>query len=377
MHVLRTACVFSVALLSACSVNKSENPLSPTLAGPIAGVTISAPKPVLPAPGARIARDAHPVALVIENASTTGQRPMTYTYEVSTDAGFSTSLLQRTGVTPGDGGRTSVELPGPLEPGRTYYWRVHALDGANTGPHSDVAHFTVFEAFVLAAPTLLSPVGGALVNATQPVLRIANATRSGEAETVSYEFQVSPNTGFNPLDAFGTVGEQANETTFTTTPLQASRTYYWRVRAVSRSTSSPWSSIAEFRTPASITPAPPPGGGLPPSNPGPRPSVSEGVAMVAAVIADMRTRGIAMSGDCGAFAITRRVAWAFRNRGAGLERKTGGRNCDGHSIDIVLFTDGQSVDILIGAGDDNGPAWQEHGVLSDWPTWWIAPSNPD
>ena len=84
-----------------------------------------------------------------------------------------------------------------------------------------------------------------------------------------------------------------------------------------------------------------------------------------------------MAGPCGAFEITRRVAWAFRNRGAGTERKPGGANCQGQSIDIIIFTDGQTVDMVGGAGVENNPSWNEQGVLSDWRDWWIAPVNPD
>jgi len=82
-------------------------------------------------------------------------------------------------------------------------------------------------------------------------------------------------------------------------------------------------------------------------------------------------------GDCGAFEVTKRVAWHFRNRGAGLEYKPGGRRCEDRSIDIVLFNDGRSVDILIGGGVDNGPAWQVEHPYEGWQNYWRAPYNPD
>ena len=55
-----------------CEVEKSENPLSPTVAGPIPGVEITAPKPLEPGSGAQISGDKQPVTLLLENASSNG-----------------------------------------------------------------------------------------------------------------------------------------------------------------------------------------------------------------------------------------------------------------------------------------------------------------
>ena len=67
-----------VVALSACAASKSSTPLSPSVAGPIPGVTISAPKMLEPVSGIKIAVDKQPVTLLIENASTSGVRPLTY-----------------------------------------------------------------------------------------------------------------------------------------------------------------------------------------------------------------------------------------------------------------------------------------------------------
>jgi hypothetical protein len=377
--IARRVCLPLLLLpLFACDLNKSENPLSPTVAGPIAGVDIGAPLPVEPVHGAKLNHTASSVTLVVQNASTTGQRPIAaYSYEVSRDAAMQNVIFSKSDVAPGGGGRTSIVVPGPFNPGATYYWRVKASDGANSSAFSDPISFVVLEPVVLGAPNLVAPTAGATVSSLQPALRVSNVSRSGPFGVITYDFEVSLSDTFANLAAYRSSGEQSSTTETTVGPLEAGRTYFWRVRARDGSVESPWSSSRTFLTPTAVVTPPPPSGGLPPSNPGPRPSVSEGTAMVAAVIADMRARGISMEGDCGAWEITRRVAWAFRNRGAGLEYKPGGRNCHENSIDIVLFTDGQSVDILFGSGVDNGPAWQEHGVLPDWAYWWRAPSNPD
>lgn len=378
-RALRLPCLFTLivsAAAAACDRDKSRNPLSPGIRGPIAGVEIGSPRPLSPAAATTIRHDATTVTLTVENASTNGARPLTYVFEMATDASMAPVVHTRANVEPGADGRTSIEVPGPLTAGRTYYWHARATDGANTGPNSSVSHFTVVEPVVYSAPQLLSPVGGATLTTAQPELRAANAARTGPAEDTRYTFDVSLTGDFTDLATSIAVAEQPGQTATTAGPLQPGTLHFWRVRAFSASATGPWSEIGSFRTPSSGPVVPPPGT-LPPSLPGGRPAPAEGRAMVDAVIANLRRRGVSMAGDCGAFEITRRVAWAFANRGAGLERKPGGRNCQGHSIDIVLFTDGQSVDMLVGAGVDNGATWQEHGVLPDWRDWWIAPTDPD
>ncbi len=109
----------------------------PACPGLIAGVTITAPRPVLPASGTRLTRG-QTVSLEIENASTNGQRPLVYQFEGSSDAGFAAGVFRQAGIVPGSDGRTSIQVPGALSAGRTYYWRVQASDGANVGPYSAI-----------------------------------------------------------------------------------------------------------------------------------------------------------------------------------------------------------------------------------------------
>lgn len=125
--------------LAGCESAKSSNPLSPSVAGPLPNVQITAPRSVEPAVGTSITSDTQPLTLIVENATTNGQRPLTYTFEVTTDAGFTNMVLTRENIAPGNG-RTSLRLPDPLESGRTYYWRARAVDGANTGEWG-VSHF--------------------------------------------------------------------------------------------------------------------------------------------------------------------------------------------------------------------------------------------
>lgn len=93
----------------------------------------------------------------------------------------------------------------------------------------------------------------------------------------------------------------------------------------------------------------------PPVEHGPSPSPSS--AYVAAVKQQLQEQGVNLTGPCGAFAITKRVAWGLRHLGAGLLSKPHGNNCEGFATDIVLFRDGHAVDILGDGGNSNTPLW--------------------
>src|SRR5260221_730021 len=84
-----------LATEAGCVSTKSSNPLSPTVAGPIPGVNITAPSLVQPGAGARVASDQQPITLMVDNASTSGVRPLTYTFEVAMDTGFANRVFTK------------------------------------------------------------------------------------------------------------------------------------------------------------------------------------------------------------------------------------------------------------------------------------------
>jgi hypothetical protein len=253
-------------VLAGCETTKTSNPLSPTVAGPIEGVVISAPKVLLPSAGQRIAATEQPVTLTVENASTNGQRPLAYVFEIAADQGFTNKVFTRAEVPPGAAGRTSVKLTDALATGRTYYWRAMAADGANSGPYSAAANFDVYTPVTIQAPVPVLPVDGAKVTVLKPVLTARNATRSGPAGPVSYNFQVAETQTFAATVLNAVVAEQATTTSYTATQdLVAAKTYYWRVRAFDATTTGAWSVTQSFKTPDAAAPtpgpSPAPGGG--------------------------------------------------------------------------------------------------------------------
>ena len=264
-RAIHIACgVALLALSAACETSKSSTPTAPTVAGPIPGVNISAPILLEPTQGFKFKESEQPIRLVIQNSTTNGVRPLTYTFEVSTDTGFNTKVFSRSSVAPGDG-KTSVQID-KLEIGRSYYWRAWAADGANTGTTA-TASFEIYPKPSVNAPVAIAPVNNELLTTTTPTIRVTNAQFVGPVGFLAYEFQVASDQAFTKLVTAGIVNEGTGQTSFNSTPLPNGLTMYWRARASDRETTSAWSTVQTFRTPTPPAPAPSPT--PPPSTPTP------------------------------------------------------------------------------------------------------------
>jgi hypothetical protein len=262
-------CALVVLALAGCESSKSANPLSPTVAGPIPGVNITAPKPLEPGQGWQVQADKQPITLLLENASSNGVRPLSYLFEIASDSGFQSVIFTRDGIHPGDAGRTSLKLADKLATGRTYYWRARAQDGANTGPYSAGVSFQVLQPVSIDAPELLSPIDGATVATNPPTLVFRNSSRTGPAGSISYRIQVSKNDSFTAIVYDERAGEGSGETRVTTNSLEDSTRFFWRVKASDGKFESDWSHTETFLTPADAPrPPSPPGGGGGGGNPG-------------------------------------------------------------------------------------------------------------
>src|SRR5688572_21346097 len=191
--------------LAACEAKKSSNPLSPSVAGPIPGVEITAPKLLEPAQGFKFKENQQPIKLVIENSSTSGVRPISYIFEVASDGDFSNKMFARNGVAPGEGGRTSVQLDA-LELGRSYYWRARAEDGANNSTFA-TAGFELLPRAQLSRPSAASPTTGVRVAERNPTLKINNSTKNAAVGDVSYFFVVAKDQSFTQIAATGSAPE--------------------------------------------------------------------------------------------------------------------------------------------------------------------------
>lgn len=253
--------VVSAAFAVGCvGASKSANPLAPTVAGPLPGVTVNPPNPITPV-STRVSVSDQPVTLTVTNAGTNSQRTVTYLFEVASDPGFTNTVFTRDGIAPDASGKTSLKLPDPLATGHTYYWRTKAGDGANASDYSRVASFDVYTPVVIQAPTLVAPVGNTTTPDVSPTFVIGDAAKSGPYGPVSYVIEIADSDTFANRLAIWTIGEQANQTSLPTPGALPSNTQiFWRVHAFDQTTAGPYSAVGVFKTPVVVT-APPSGGG--------------------------------------------------------------------------------------------------------------------
>lgn len=337
-----------------CEATKSENPLSPAVAGPIAGVEITAPKLLEPAQGFKVKESQQPLKLLIENSTTTGVRPIAYSFEIATDSAFQTKVYARSGVPPGDGGRTSVTVD-RLDLGRAYYWRVRAEDGANNSTYAS-ASFEVLPKPLLNPPPQLSPINGATTGNRRPELVVGASERNAAIGVVYYAFQVSTNAAFTAIVSSGVRQEAGGTTGFTPEgDLAVNTLHYWRVSASDGEMTTSFSGAQTFRTPAPTapnpTPAPNPGAPCNSSNPD-------------TIIKCERSKYGFMS-PSQTVDFLRASARSLNRNGIsgapfGILRKAGGSNCNGFSCDIICTGQGTSqvqYDVLADAEGAQVAGW--------------------
>ncbi|MEX2273411.1 MAG: hypothetical protein WD690_18215 [Vicinamibacterales bacterium] len=340
---------------AACETAKSSNPLSPTIAGPMEGVVLSPPKALEPAVNQQIRDRDQPFNVVIENASTTSPRPYKMRMQIAADSNFSSVVWSRDGIDPGEGGQTSFRMSERMQPGRQYFWRVMADDGANQSAWSAVAPFQVLMPAEFGPPAPLSPIGNEQLTTTRPQLRVANGTAQGPVAQAFYQFQVATDSGFGGIAVNEETVQQPGETVLTVPGvLSHGTTYYWRARISDGDTISPWSSTEIFRTAAAPAPGPSPG-----PAPGPAPGGSCVLSSGDAIIACNRGRYDGFMGPDQVVAFLSQSARDLNAAGIngtpfGILVKDGGNNCNGYSCDILCSGNGSGQrqwDVL---GDSDG-----------------------
>lgn len=264
MFVVRAVGIGLVALIAAgCQQSKSANPLSPDIAGPIPGVSITAPKPLEPAVGQTLETTQQPFRFLIENASTSGVRPLFLQFQLSSDSGFQTIVHNADRIDPGPNGRTSYTMNVALTTAGTYYWRSRSFDGANTGPWSAAASFALAEPVIIETPIPIAPIGQ--IDTITPQFVVRNGRISGPAGPVIYRFEVAtlPDPGAVAAVLSTSVGSGSTTTLASGSAAPFATTLYWRAYATNGAIESPRSAWAAFRTPnaPTATPPPPTGGG--------------------------------------------------------------------------------------------------------------------
>ena len=347
--------LFALAL-AGCEASKSSNPLSPSVAGPIAGVNITQPKLLEPTQGFKFKESQQPIKLLIENASSSGVRPLTYMFEVASDSEFTNKVYARSGVAQGDGGRTQVIIE-RLDLGRVYYWRARAEDGANSGAYAS-ASFDVLPRAFLTPPPMRSPLGGVTTTSRRPTLTVGRADRNEAIGNVRYEFHIATNPAFTGAIG-GVVEDNGGDASFVPpVDLTANTTHYWRVLSSDGETASAWSAVESFRTPAAAAPGPSPA-------PGPAPGGPCDSSNPDTIVRCERNKypGHMNNGQLVEFLKATARSLNRNNIGGGpwgILRKDGGNQCNGYSCDIICAGQGtgqKQVDVLSDVESTQGAGW--------------------
>jgi hypothetical protein len=238
LKVLRVGLTLLTA--SAIAACEARNPNLP-------GTSFGAPQPAGPGNGTTFKFSGQPVTLTINNVPRTSPATVTYSVEVSSDSTFVNKVFTRDGIAEGAGATTNVTL-GSLGGGATYYWRWYGVVDGVIGQPSAAQAFVVQPQIVIGAPVISDPASGATVG-TKPTFVTRNATRTGPAGAIVYEFEVSTTSAFTSTVASAAVPEQAGATT-SWTPANdlPAGTLFWRVRATdpSNSEASPFTNGTSF-----------------------------------------------------------------------------------------------------------------------------------
>lgn len=165
-----------------------------------------------------------------------------YDLQVSTTSNFTAAVQNFNGLT-----SVSKALSG-LANNTVYYWRVSATNASGTSLWSATFFFTTLAAVVppppvttVSIPTLVSPSDRA-----SSVSRTPTLTWTAAAGATSYNVQVSTNSTFTAL-VVNRSGVSATSLAITTA-LASRTTLFWRVQAVSGTTTSAWSTSRRFTT---------------------------------------------------------------------------------------------------------------------------------
>ena len=160
-----------------------------------------------------------------------------YEWQCSYDTDFSAIPDGLSGTT----SASSVRLP-PLEPATTYHWRVRASSPVFS-PWSAKWSFSTTMDTQTVNLNLESPLPGATAVPIKPVFQWT-AILGAEA----YELLVATDDFFNPVII--KIGEYALKTNAWNCDiaLDFATFYYWKIRAITASTSSSWSSVGIFTT---------------------------------------------------------------------------------------------------------------------------------
>ncbi len=220
-------------------------PAAPSVATPLDGAPVGVLRP----------------ALTVNNAFDPQTDPLTYSFEVFTDAALTQRVAQVPAVAEGDA-KTTWNVDVDLADNHTYWWRCRANDGGSDGPWMTPATFTiVLTNDAPSVPEFVAPLNGASLFGPDATLTWFRSADPNPGDTVTYELTVDDDATFQspaisetdivPVD----VKSAGAHNTVTVTlgslagysNLLSGHAYYWRLRAVdNRGLASAWTSEVRY-----------------------------------------------------------------------------------------------------------------------------------
>jgi hypothetical protein len=174
-----------------------------------------------------------PISGLTLSWASSGSVPVTsYNVQVSTDAGFGTTVFSKSGIT-----GLSQMVASSLTNGTKYYWEVSAINSSGTNGWAGPWNFTT----VPATPEVPSTLVSSWI-ATNPTGMTVPVTLSWNAATgaATYNVQVSTDAGFGT-----TVFSQSGITGLAqVVNLANNMSYYWEVSATNAGGTSAWTSAS-------------------------------------------------------------------------------------------------------------------------------------
>ncbi|HJY64806.1 MAG TPA: T9SS type A sorting domain-containing protein [Ignavibacteria bacterium] len=161
----------------------------------------------------------------------------TYGVQVSTSAGFGSTVVNQSGLS----SSTYTIGSGVLNNGTQYFWRANATGSSGTSGWSSVFNFTTAVIPPPNPPTLLSPPNNATGVSSTPLLDWSDVSGAN-----TYAVQVSTNSGFS---SFVVNLSGLGSSQYTVTPaLNGGSQYFWRANATGSTGTSAWSTVFSFTT---------------------------------------------------------------------------------------------------------------------------------
>jgi hypothetical protein len=215
----------------------------------LTGVTLTMPMLSTPNDNQVFKFTDQPLTLTVKNAVTTGKTALTYSFQVASDAAFTSLVVTQDGVAQGANGQTSLVI-NKLAGAKTYFWRARAFSGTLAGLYAPARSFSVGPEIVLQTPVPASPAQNATVSGNASLI-VNNIQRSGPVTQIFYRFDVADSSSFGHIVFTANVAEQSGDTqTSASVPGTLSAgTYSWRVSAADPASgiSTPFSAVFSFK----------------------------------------------------------------------------------------------------------------------------------